>query len=499
MDDKISILIYEEDISVLKQLEACIEFIGYKSVVSDSSNLLNKFEKITPDIVIISQESTNLNIIEVIEYIKKVNSSQQIILILSENIDVVFIKKVIDLQVDKLINKPIDETLVLDALNDLLKEKLYNEKFDIQNKLLEDYKNALDLSFSVSKHDNEGKIFYVNELFCTTTSLSKEQAISGIINPLNNIYFDTINEEIKKNKVYRDRRIFKFDDNKEHILDIIAVAITDSNNDIKEFLVFSNDVSEIVYTTRKLKNQELDRKLQKLEHIKEINKVKDSFLTVFTHELKTPLNTIINFSEYIKKHLSKEEFEKKDRLLEQVSQINISGLNMLTMITNLIDAIKLKDSKVEITNTQFSINETIDNVIDKNSAELKDIKLIKLYKNESFIYSDEKRFFQILNNLISNAIKYCETTIGVIVSTSDNEFVVEIIDDGEGFLDKDSAIGLFEQSDEDNMTRTAKGMGVGLYIVKELCDIMDLNIAIFDSKKLSGASVVIRGQKDKRK
>ena len=333
-------------------------------------------------------------------------------------------------------------------------------------------------------------------MFCKVTNLSYEEAMLGLINPLNNsnIDMDSVWDTLRKDKIYRDRQVFKFEDKSDHIIDITAVGMLDENGKVDEYLVFSNDVTEVVNAARKIREQDLKQKRQEEDHLKEVDRIKDSFLTVFTHELKTPLNSIINFSDYVKKHLDKEDFSKKERLYNQVSQINSSGWDMLNMITNLIDSMALKDDNVKLNYSTFLLNDAVEDILNKNSENLSEIKVIKLYKNDIELHSDQKRVKQILNSLISNAIKYSNSKIALILRVDGDSFFLEVLDDGEGFADTTKIFDLFAQSEEDNMTRTAQGMGVGLYIVKKLCDIMGYRIDLSRSKNLGGARVVISGK-----
>lgn len=494
---KLKILIFEPDIGVLNQLESWVKTICEDVYpCNDSMTAFDIFNEIYPDIILVSQNLNSMDVIDFIHVIKNKVPKQAIILMLNSDDSNIF-KSCVELQVDKYLNKPIDLTSLNNTIEALSQEKIWHKEYMIQKKILEDYKEALDKSFSVSKHDKNGKIFYVNNSFCKTTKLSYSDAMKGEINPLSNPNVEMLDvwRALHNEKIYRDRQIFKFKDKKDHIIDITAVPIAKDNNDIEEYLVFSNDVTDVVAAARKIKEQELNNKLQKLEHIKEISKIKDDFLTIFSHELKTPLNAIINFSEYIKKHLLKVDFAKRDILVEQVSQINASGWIMLDMITNMIDSIKLRNGEIKLNKSKFSLNIVVNNIIEKYTDDLKDIKVRKLFKNECFIENDKERVEQLLNNLISNAIKYCRGNIAVVIKSSDENFVLEIIDDGDGFGDLNKVFELFEQSNEDKMTRTAKGTGVGLFVVKKLCTAMNYKINIETSKNLGGARVIIKGKK----
>ena len=495
---KLKILICEEDRRILKRLESWVKAMGEIAIASDDGVIsLEIFKRERPDIILVSQNLKSMGGLEFIENIKQEVPTQAVILMIGDN-DSVHVKQAIDLQVDKYLNKPVEASFLFKAIEDLAQEKVFHTEFKSQKRLLQDYKDALDISFSVTKHNHLGQIFYANKLFCETTKLSYEDAIKGTINPLNNPNedMDEVFSILKRDHIYRARQVFLFKDTQDHIIDITAVAILDDDKNIIEYLVFSNDVSDVVHTARKIKEQELDRKLQKLNHIKELNRVKDSFLTVFTHELRTPLNAIINFSEYVKKHLLKEEFAKRDTLLEQITEINKSGWHMLKMITNLMEAIKLKDSKIILNISECNLDNIVDNILKKYTENSSNINIEKKCKNVFSIESDELRLSQILDNLLSNAVKYAQTKVLVVLDANETEFSMKIIDDGEGFSDKSKVFNLFEQLDEDNMTRESTGTGVGLYIVKQLCDRMSYKIEIRESQELAGACVIIRGKRE---
>lgn len=493
----LKILICEEDKRILQRLEFWIKAMGEEVYsTSDAIEASHIFDDNKPDILLVSQNIQNMGSLEFIELIKKKIPSQAIILMLNSEENTSIFKRSIDLQVDKYLNMPVDATRLFSAIEALSQEKIWHEEFRVQKRLLQDYKDAIDLSFSVSKHDIDGKIFFVNDLFCTDTRVGYEKAMQGVINPLENPNedMDVVWDALHSDNIYRDRQVFKIQGQKDRIIDITAVALFDDKNEIYEYLVFSNDVSEIIYSARKIKDQDIDQRIQKIEHSKALNKIKDSFLTVFSHELKTPLNSIINFSEHIKKHLLKVEFAKRDSLVEQIQRINESGWSMLDMIENLLDSMKLRDGKLVLIKEDVNIIEVIETVLNKFSVELANIKVIKSFSEAFNINTDKKRLTQIVNNLMSNAIKYSDSTIAIVIKNNTKNFVLEILDDGKGFEDSDNAFKLFTQSDESNMTRTDSGTGVGLFVVRSLCDIMQYKIDIKESENLGGARIVIKGE-----
>jgi len=491
---KLKILLCESNPRVLSRLESWIEAMGENvNATMDGITALELFKEELPDILLISQDLKNMGGVELIEEVKKIIPNQAVVMMLSEE-DTVF-KRAIDLQVDKYLNKPVEATQLFHIIEDLAQEKLWHKEFKAQKRVLQDYKEAIDLSFSVSRHDKEGNVTYVNDLFCISTGLSYSNAMQGVINPLKNDNEDmkAVWDQLNNNRIYRDRQVFKIKDEKERIIDVTAVALMNENDTIYEYLVFTDDVTKIIEAARRVKNQELEKRLTKINHTKELNRVKDSFLTIFTHELKTPLNSIINFSEYVGKHLDKESFEKKEKLLFQVKEINNSGHFMLHMISNLMEAMKLKDTKIDLALVKIDLNNSIRSLIE---SKFHNKVIHNSSTQELIIVSDELRVVQIIENLLSNALSYSKSRVEISTRSDKDTFSIEISDDGEGFKNIDNIFNLFEQADSDSLTRESQGVGTGLFIVKQLCDRMTYSIELLSSEKLGGAKVIVKGRKD---
>ena len=494
----LKILVCEEDLRVLSRLESWVKAIGEEVVsTQDGITALEIFKSESPDIVLISQELKSRGGLELLESIKEINPTQATILMLNGDNSNVF-TQAINLQVDKYLNKPVEAKQLFEAIETLSEEKIWHKEFQLQKRELQDYKDAIDLTFNVSKHDIQGNVLFVNDLFCTGTGLGYQDLMNGVLNPLKNPNEDMVSvwEDLEKDFIYRGRQVFKLDKGVTRTVDVTAVAIIDDTDKVSEYIVFADDVTDIINASKTIKNQELDNRLTKLNHERELNRVKDSFLTIFTHELKTPLNTIINFSEYVHKHLSKENFAKQARLLDQVNEINISGHSMLDMISSLMEAMKYKDGNIKLKVSEIPVSEAFFGLIYKHLNIVHTKEIVLNCEDDIIVRSDKTMVEKILRSLLSNALKYAESKIIVNFRVEGDAFFFEIIDDGPGFADKEKVFDLFEQADADSMTREATGIGVGLFIVKQLCDKMGYTIELLDAQNPSGAKVLIRGKRE---
>ena len=248
------------------------------------------------------------------------------------------------------------------------------------------------------------------------------------------------------------------------------------------------DIQNVRELQKKISKQELKQNEQK-----KIAEAKDAFLVLFSHELKTPLNAIINFSKYLLKHtmadtIQKIPLSKRAKLLQQ---IELSAAQMLEDITSILELRKIKSHKLVYKRHSFNLEKVLNEVIVNHEilcSEYKTTVTIHSSCSECCIESDAYRLKQILANIISNAIKYSKGIVHIGVECFEDKHVVTIEDNGNGIKDKDKAFELFEQMNEDISTRNNKGTGVGLNFVKHLCEGLGIEYAVEDSTKLGGLS-----------
>lgn len=229
------------------------------------------------------------------------------------------------------------------------------------------------------------------------------------------------------------------------------------------------------------------------EELKKSNQIKDEFLARTSHEIKTPLNGIINISNHLLK-------EKAFSLtLEQKNNINLiqdTSIKLSILVNDLADAIKLKheDIKLAISTVDLYVITEVAFQLLSFEAKSKNLKLINNIKPMTFVEADENRLRQILYNLISNAIKYTES--GEITAKSKvqgKNIIFTIEDTGMGIeqnkwesIFQDSYIRILSEGSSD------RGIGLGLYISRELARKMRGDIWISDSIMGQGTHISVR-------
>jgi signal transduction histidine kinase len=217
-------------------------------------------------------------------------------------------------------------------------------------------------------------------------------------------------------------------------------------------------------------------------------------LVIFTHELKTPLNAIINFSSYIGRNLQKELTPKRiNKLIDLSNQIELNGQSLLSQINNLLDISKMKNNKMPHNLQQLDFKKFVEKILNKYSGMYG--KKVTSNLEEGVIFTDEKSLLSVVDNVFSNALKYSQTQIKVELKYENDTFCLEIEDDGCGVEENEyeKIFELFEQTDKTVLTREHEGTGIGLYIVKLLCNRLNYNIDVSKST-LGGAKFCIAGK-----
>lgn len=371
------------------------------------------------------------------------------------------------------------------------------------NDLLQEYKNIVDDNFIVSKTDIKGNIIYVNQKFCEISGYSDSELLGKPHNivrhpDMASASFKEMWSTILDKRTWRGRITNLNKNGKSYIVESVVSPLLYPDGSIKEFMAVRYDVTEFVEVGQKLFDEKRVREQQKLENemLQKINKAKESFLLIFTHELKTPLNAIINFADYLRKQIIKTNLENAPKLSELATLIRDNGYDMLNTVTTLLDLAKLTSHHLKFKPVPFNLQTMIENQIQRSKS-LTDQNNIAItisgFSKTIEVINDEERVRQIFSNIFSNAIKYGGNQILISCGQIDSDFWFSIDDNGPGVLNKESIFELFDQDQENDLTRTATGTGIGLYFVKIISDQLGLKVNVDRSSSLGGASFVIRG------
>ncbi|OSQ49366.1 sensor histidine kinase [Thalassospira alkalitolerans] len=206
---------------------------------------------------------------------------------------------------------------------------------------------------------------------------------------------------------------------------------------------------------------------------KEVEKLKEEFISSVSHELRTPLTSITGALSLAKRDAVVPQSDRLQKLLD-VALDNSKRLGDL--VNDILDLEKLENGKISFTLEDLDIGELVQSSIDAFTPYVrKHGKKVRIIPSTQFfeVLGDEGRLMQVMNNLLSNAAKYSgdNTTIDVIVAAVGSDVRVSVIDQGSGIPPSLRAhmFSRFWQADGSN-TKKANGTGLGLAITKSLME-----------------------------
>lgn len=195
---------------------------------------------------------------------------------------------------------------------------------------------------------------------------------------------------------------------------------------------------------------------------------KDEFISIASHELKTPITTLKAFSQILKKRLENSRDARNSYLL---SSINDQVDKLTNLINDLLDVSKIEAGKLVFHKTYFDLNELVRKIIIDFQYTTDTHEITKEGSIKDAVYGDDHRIGQVLSNLITNAIKYSPKGGKIIIKLAENNknAIISVKDFGPG-ISKDDRKKIFERFyraghiEENNQS----GFGLGLYISKEI-------------------------------
>ncbi len=231
------------------------------------------------------------------------------------------------------------------------------------------------------------------------------------------------------------------------------------------YLVSVND-SKILYNISIFeglwKQSFLENKVERLYTELEHNSItSNNFMRIIAHELKSPLQPIIGFSEIIQNN-KRLDPDQKNELLKIISR-NARKLDLLT--NNILDFARLENKIFELNIQKFDIVELVEELVFDNKLQTSKRNIVLNYTTSNkplFVNADRLRIMEVIDNLLSNSIKFTERGyISIVTKLIDNKLVIEVTDSGDG-IQKEHINKIFDKF----FTTDKHGTGLGLYIAK---------------------------------
>ena len=237
--------------------------------------------------------------------------------------------------------------------------------------------------------------------------------------------------------------------------------------------------------------QEKDLQLRKsLEKEKELNELKSRFVSLASHEFRTPLSTILSSAYLVSKYVTTDEQSKRDKHIDRI----VSSVNMLTDILNdFLSVGKIEEGKIQIRNTEFHITELCNSLFGELNTILKKGQTIAYsHTGITKVFMDPSLLKHIMMNLVSNAIKFSPEGSPIAIGTecADGQTSITIKDSGMGIPAEDRQ-HLFERFFRGTNVTNIQGTGLGLHIVSRYVEMMN-GIIMVESELDKGTEFTIK-------
>ncbi len=333
--------------------------------------------------------------------------------------------------------------------------------------------------------DQNNQIEYVNPVFTKVTGYEKQEILghtpakfkSDLNDPdlYKQMWADLTNKGMWHGEFCNRRK-----DGSLYWVSSAMSQILSDKGEVQNFIAIQEDISEKKWIEHEL--------IQAKENAERSNQAKSEFLSNMSHELRTPLNAILGFAELFEYDQSLDSKHKTNAV-----KIHSAGEHLLELINDVLDLSKIDSGQMSLNYEHISSNKLLDECIKllHSFAENKNISINFIHSQCDFtLYTDYTRTKQIILNLLSNAIKYNKPNGIVEVSygsTSNDKLRIIISDTGIG-IDTKKQKQLFEPFNRLGAEQSnIEGTGVGLYITKQLLDMMNGQIG-FENNQESGTT-----------
>jgi signal transduction histidine kinase len=253
------------------------------------------------------------------------------------------------------------------------------------------------------------------------------------------------------------------------------------DNKLEGYLKVTRD-----YTLQQRVREESQRALDKE---RELNEMKSNFVSMASHEFRSPLTTIRSSVSLIEKYVEINDAQKAQKHIQRVKS---SVTELLEILEDFLSLEKIEQGKVEIQKEMVNVKEIVGEHCDKLESLLKTGQKIEYNHNgDTDSNTDTRALWHILTNLVSNASKYSPANSSISVSTNlyGPVLTLSVKDSGIG-MSSDDQKHLFNRFFRASNAESIKGTGLGLHIVKRYVDLQGGQITV-DSELNSGSMFTV--------
>jgi signal transduction histidine kinase/DNA-binding response OmpR family regulator len=237
--------------------------------------------------------------------------------------------------------------------------------------------------------------------------------------------------------------------------------------------------AELASQSSELLEQNTELEMQKIQ-LNEANQLKSNFLSNMSHELRTPLNSVIALSGVLNRRLANQIPNEEYSYLEVIER---NGKHLLNLINEILDISRIESGREEVEITTLKPCNVVNDVVEMilPQAEQKNIELIKAVENCNIsITSDAAKLRHILQNLVSNAVKFTESgKVEISANQNNSHIAITVTDTGIGIAEEHLShiFDEFRQADS-STSRRFGGTGLGLAIAQKYANLLGGTISV---------------------
>ncbi|CAN5361820.1 hypothetical protein BH11BAC2_BH11BAC2_19280 [soil metagenome] len=273
---------------------------------------------------------------------------------------------------------------------------------------------------------------------------------------------------------------------KQKELERVAAVLIATNEELEKKV--SDRTKVLQEAIRELERSRNELRLA-LDKEKDLNDLKSRFISMASHEFRTPLTTILSSASLIEDYKLQEQEEKKKKHLVRIkSAVN----NLNDILSDFLSISKLEEGKVHAVYQNFNLKILIEELASELQVTAKSGQtIVPKHIGKEQVNYDKKLFKNILINLISNAIKFTPENKNIYVNSRADQYTtsIEVIDTGIGISEEDQK-HLFERFYRGKNATNIQGTGLGLHIVGNYVDLMKGHI-ILKSELNKGTTINI--------
>jgi len=382
--------------------------------------------------------------------------------------------------------KLMDHADQLQQINALLEEKQeevqqQSEELSAQADHLRLINQELEkLSVAVSETDNvviimdaDGNFEWVNNSFTRVYGYTLEQFIKERgKNILQGSHHPKIEDILAKcresGKTIRYQTETRDKDGNAIWTQSTLTPLLNADEQIIRFIAVDTDITAIKKAQEMINAQKAEIELQR-DQLEKANITKDKFFSIIAHDLKNPFHSIMGFTDLLIKNFNDFEDTKKQEFLGLINESSQYANNLLD---NLLHWSRTQTDRIKYSPIKFDLHSLVNEIqlLLHGNAEKKQLALLNLVPEASYVYADRNMIHTVLRNLVSNSIKFTpeEGTISVEAVPEEDFIHVSVKDNGVGIpLDKQGKLFSFGEFHSTSGTAGEPGTGLGLIICFE--------------------------------